>query len=148
MPVTNTRSSRTPATIAAWTLALAVLCGPAPRCIAAGEEAQFEGFWKVDADPDNSAERGGRLEFQEYFIIESGVGDRLRDVQARFRADRRDLHHRRKRQGHPDRHDDQPLAGDRDHHRVARDVGEIVWERDGQTYRYAYTGTPFTPASE
>ena len=31
---------------------------------------------------------------------------------------------------------------------IAALVGEIVWERDGQTYRYAYTGKPFTPPSE
>jgi hypothetical protein len=27
-------------------------------------------------------------------------------------------------------------------------LGKIIWERDGQTYRYTYTGTPFTPTSE
>src|SRR3954464_9589071 len=62
------------ARVAGWTLVVVSMCSATTNCLAtAAEAALFEGFWKLDADPDAAAERGGRLDFREYFIIESGV---------------------------------------------------------------------------
>src|SRR5256885_15117786 len=59
---------------AALALTVVMMCGATLSCYAtAAEAALFEGMWKIDADADAPAERGGRLDFTEYFIIESGV---------------------------------------------------------------------------
>ena len=138
--------------VGAWIVALVVLCGITTRTYAtAAEAALFEGMWKLQCDADNNAERGGRLDFQEYFIIESGtvtVSEMSKmgfaPAPATFTTDAAgnttaSVSMSSRSQG------DVTITCTRS---GANITGTLVWVRDGQTYTYAYTGIPYTPPSE
>jgi hypothetical protein len=138
---------------AGWTLTVLAMLGATTNSFASSAEAAlFEGFWKVEADPDVTAERGGRLEFEEYFMIESGVvtAQELSKLgfdptAATFSTDATGkttwtVTMESRTQGLL------TITGSRDAGHMM--LGTIVWERDGQVYRYAYSGSPFTPGSE
>jgi hypothetical protein len=137
---------------AGWTLTILAMCGATTNCFGSTAEAVYEGFWKLDADPDATAERGGRLEFEEYFIIESGVVTAqelsklgFEPTAATFSTDPTGkvtwiVTMTSRTQG------TLTITGARGP--SSSIVGSIIWERDGQTYTYAYTGSPFTPGSE
>jgi hypothetical protein len=129
------------------------MCGASSRCFAtAAEAALFEGFWALDADPDAAAERGGRLDFKEYFIIESGVVTAselsklgFEPTPATFTTDAAgnttwSVTMTSRTQG------TLTITGWRTTGSAI--AGSIFWDRDGQTYRYAYAGRPFTPTEE
>jgi hypothetical protein len=140
-------------TVAGWALVAFVMCAATPHCFAtAAEAALFEGFWKLDADPDAAAERGGRLDFREYFIIESGVVTAselsklgFEPTAATFATDASGnaswtVSMTSRTQG------TLTITGWRTTGSAI--AGSIVWDRDGQTFRYAYVGQPFTPVEE
>jgi hypothetical protein len=120
--------------------------------VTAVDPAVFEGFWKINADPDASAELGGRLEFEEYFIIESGVVTAqelsklgFAPTLATFSNDvdgsaKWTVTMSSRSQG------DITLTGKLASGRL---TGTLVWVKaDGNTYTYAYAGSTFTPGSE
>ena len=144
--------------VAALTLATGFIGGmpvassaeTAPAAVTtAVDPALFEGFWQINADPDATAEQGGRLEFEEYFIIESGVVTAQELSKLGFAP--------------------QPATFDTDLDGSAKWTvtmtsgtqgtvtltgkmssgkltGSLTWLRpDGNTYVYAYAGTTFTP---
>src|SRR3954454_1533687 len=135
---------------AALALTVTMMCGATLSCFAtAAEAALFEGMWKIDADADAPAERGGRLDFTEYFIIESGVvtaselsklgfepatapfsvdpyGNTLWTVTMSSRTQGTLTINGSKTSG-------------------STMTGTIQWDRDGGSFRYAYSGRPFTP---
>lgn len=139
--------------LASWTLVVAVIFGATPNCLAtAAEAALFEGVWKVEADPDRSAERGGRLDFQEYLMIEEGTVTASElcklgfdPTPATFATDAAGkttwtVTMTSNTQGVLTITGEQGSSG--------TIVGTILWDRDGQSYHYAYSGRKFTPDAE
>ena len=123
---------------------------PAPTAVVtAVDPAMFEGFWQIEADPDATAERGGRLNFEEYFIMESGVVtaqelSRLgfTPATATFGTDI---------DGSPTftatlTSGSQGTVVVEGKLMGGRLTGSITWTRpDGNTYKYAYAGATFSP---
>jgi hypothetical protein len=135
---------------AAWALTAVMMCGATLSSYAtAAEAALFEGMWKIEADADAPAERGGRLDFTEYFIIESGVvtaselsklgfepatatystdayGNTMWTVSMTSRTQGTLTINGAKTSGNTM-------------------TGTLQWDREGGSFRYAYSGRPFTP---
>lgn len=139
--------------VASWTFAIAVMCGATANCFAtAAEAAVFEGVWMVEANPDLSAERGGRFEFQEYLMIESGTVTASElcklgfdPTGATFSTDGAGkitwtVTMTSRTQGVLTITGEQGSGG--------TIVGSILWDRDGKSYRYAYSGKKFIPGAE
>jgi hypothetical protein len=117
--------------------------------VTAVDPSVFEGFWQVAADPDATAEQGGRLEFQEFFIIESGVVTAqelsklgFAPTPATFSNDvdgsaKWTVTMTSGTQGTV------TLTGKLSGGKL---TGSLTWLRpDGNTYLYAYAGSTFTP---
>jgi hypothetical protein len=130
-----------------------MMCGATTHCYAtAADAAMFEGIWKVEADADAPAERGGRLDFTEYLIIESGVVTAselsklgFEPATASFSLDASGntmwtVTMNSRTQGLL------TISGVRTTGSTM--AGTIQWDRDGGSFRYAYSGRPFTPAEE
>ena len=117
--------------------------------VTAPDPSVFEGFWKINADPDASAELGGRLEFEEYFIIESGVITAQELSKLGFSPQlatfSNDVDGSAKWTVtlHSNSQGDITLTGKLSSGKL---TGTLVWDKpDGNTYTYAYAGTTFTP---
>ena len=137
---------------AALALTVVMTCGATLSCYAtAAEAALFEGMWKIDADADAPAERGGRLDFTEYFIIESGVVTAselsklgFEPTTATFSTDaygntQWSVTMKSGTQG--------TLVINGALTSGSTMTGTLQWDRDGGSFRYAYSGRPFTPSS-
>ena len=139
--------------ITGLTLTVALMCGVTVNSFAtAADAAMFEGIWKIEADADAPAERGGRLDFTEYLIIESGVVTAselsklgFEPATASFSLDASGntlwtVSMTSRTQG------TLTISGVKASGQTMS--GTLQWDRDGGSYRYAYSGRPFTPVSE
>ena len=144
--------TRTLKKTAALALTVVMTFGATLSCYAtAAEAALFEGMWKIDADADAPAERGGRLDFTEYFIIESGVVTAselsklgFEPTTATFSTDaygntQWSVTMKSGTQG--------TLVINGALTSGSTMTGTLQWDRDGGSFRYAYSGRPFTPSS-
>jgi hypothetical protein len=118
---------------------------------AAVDATSFDGIWVVSADADAPAERGGRLDFTEYFTIESGVVTPQELSKLGFEP---------KAATFGTAADGSPtwtvtldstsqgtvtITGGRA--ADGRMSGTLSWVRNGDTFKYAYIGTPVVPDS-
>ena len=128
----------------------AFAAAPDTVAVAAIDTSAYEGVWVIAADPDATAERGGRLDFEEYFAIESGVvtpqelsklGFEPKAATFTTAADGSVSWTVTLTSG------SQGVLTITGAKAGPKMIGTITWDRGGQTYVYAYSGTATTPAS-
>jgi hypothetical protein len=139
-------------------LVAAVLTGSAPAAsVFAGEgvptsaAAAFEGCWRIAADPDATAERGGRHEFQEYLVIESGLVTPVELSKLGFEAAAatfaNDVNGNATWTVTLTSTSQGTVTLSCTKTSSTTISGTLVWERNGVVTRYAYTGKEYNAAS-
>jgi hypothetical protein len=119
---------------------------------AAAIDTSYDGIWVVTADADAPAEHGGRLDFTEYFNIESGVVTPQELSKLGF--DPKAATFSTAADGTIswtvtlDSNSQGTLTITGSRASGGRMSGTLTWVRNGDTFKYAYIGTPSTPAPE
>ena len=115
--------------------------------VAPAEASVYEGVWVIAADPDATAERGGRLDFEEYFNFESGVLTAQELSKMGFEPTAATFS--TAADGSTSwtvtlTSNSQGTITITGAKAGTKMTGTIVWDRNGETYKYAYSGTPTT----